>query len=238
MSSSKNSNESGIGDQSHDRDVTLPSVEHSMAHDPSRDTESAFNQLTTIEPAIGVLRRQRLRVASKILLLFGLCCLLYVFASSFLTSRPNERSYETMRVPLAQQSAGSMELYNWNGRPILVLHRTQAQIDSLLLHESELQDADSRRSRQPEFALNRQRSREARWFVAIAAGTDLSCAIEYLPPQSEEFRSQPWPGGMADACRGARYDTAGRVYADQHARKNLTIPQYTIDGDELVLGGR
>jgi len=232
MSSSNQSNGSTSEENS------APSIEHSMATDSSRDALFEFNQLTTIEPAIGVLRRQRLRVASKLLLLFGLVCLLYVFAASFLTSQPNERSYETMRVSLAQQPAGSMELYNWNGRPILILHRTQTQIDSLMLHESELQDAVSRRSRQPEFAHNRQRSRDARWFVAIAAGTDLSCAIKYLPPSPDAFRDQPWTGGMADACRGARYDTAGRVYSGQHARKNLTIPQYTIVGDDLVLGGR
>ena len=116
MSSSKKSN----GSTSEDDPASA--IEHSMARDSSRDALSEFNQLTTIEPAIGLLRRQRLRVASKILLLFGLLCLLYVFAASFLTSRPNERSYETMRVSLAQQPAGSMELYNWNGRPILVLH--------------------------------------------------------------------------------------------------------------------
>jgi len=232
MSSSKQS------DELTSEDDPSQSIEHSMAAGSPRDTLSEFNQLTAIEPAIGILRRQRLRVASKLLLLFGLVCLLYVFAASFLTTLPNERAYETRRVSLAEQPAGSMQLYNWNGRPILVLHRTQTQIDSLSLHESELQDAVSRRSRQPEFALNRQRSRDGRWFVAIAAGTDLSCAIEYLPPSTEAFRDQPWPGGMADACRGARYDTAGRVYAGQHARKNLTIPHYTIDGDELVLGGR
>ena len=203
-----------------------------------REFYQVTNDLPVIEPAIAELRRLRLRVALKIMLAFAAMCGVYVFASSFMTSSPNERSYETRSIPLEGQEPGTAEWYNWNGRPILVLHRSAEQLAALSLHESELQDPGSVRSRQPDFAKNRYRSSDDNWFVAIAAGTDFSCAIEYLAPTTENFRDLPWSGGFVDACRGARYDVAGRVYSGQHAKKNLSIPSYRIEGTQLILGAQ
>ncbi len=209
----------------------VPSTSPSLS-----DSGDLFNDLNVIEPAIGTLRRQRLRVALKLMLFLGAFGVLFVFMSAFFSNSTNERVFETMRVPLGQHAPGTVEFYNWNGRPVLVLHRTPEQI-ATLDDEAGLRDPISRRSKQPEFALNSHRSRVPQWFVAIAAGTDLNCAIEFLPTEVADFRGKSWPGGFGDACRGARYDLAGRVYKDQHARKNLSVPPYTISGEYLVLGG-
>jgi len=132
--------------------------------------------------------------------------------------------------------------FRWRGRsPVRqsgITGMAVRQLAALSLHESELQDPGSARSRQPDFAKNPHRSSDDNWFVAIAAGTDFSCAIEYLAPTTENFRDLPWPGGFVDACRGARYDVAGRVYSGQHAKKNLSIPSYRIEGTQLILGAQ
>jgi len=214
------------------------SIAEEGEHEARREFYQLTNDLPVIEPAIGELRRLRLRVALKCMLAFAALCGFYVMASSFMTSSPDERSFETRNIPLEGQEPGTAEWYNWNGRPILVLHRSSEQLAALSLHESELQDPGSARSRQPDFAKNQHRSREDTWFVAIAAGTDFSCAIEYLAPTTEVFRDLPWSGGFVDACRGARYDVAGRVYSGQHAKKNLSIPTYRIEGAQLILGGQ
>lgn len=200
------------------------------------DPYAVLNDLSRIEPAIGALRRQRLRVALKMMLGLGVFGVLYVFASAFFSTSTDESVFETMRVPIGRQAPATVEFYNWNGRPVLVMHRSAEQIASLE-DESGLKDPTSRRSNQPEFAENSHRSRQPQWFVAIAAGTDLNCALSFLPPERAEFHGRPWPGGFLDTCRGARYDLSGRVFKDQHARKNLPIPPYAIDGDYLVLGG-
>lgn len=197
-----------------------------------------LNDLGTIEPAIGELRRLRLRVALKLMLLVGAGLLFYVFAASFFTSQPGEKSYRTLRLSVSNQEPGSVEWYNWNGRPVMILRRTAEQLAALDGLEAELQDPASKRSRQPDYALNPYRSREPEWFVAIASGTDLSCAIVWMEAEDKPFRGQPWGGGFADSCRGARYDLAGRVFSRQHAKKNLSVPQYSQpEPGIIVLGG-
>jgi len=218
--------------------VAPSSIAEEGVQEARREFYQFTNDLPVIEPAIGELRRLRLRVALKCMLAFAALCGFYVLASSFMSASPDERIFETRSIPLEGQEPGAAEWYNWNGRPILVLHRSPEQLAALSLHESELQDADSARSRQPDFAKNQHRSRDDTWFVAIAAGTDFSCAIEYLAPTTEVFRDLPWSGGFVDACRGARYDVAGRVYSGQHAKKNLSIPTYRIEGSQLILGGQ
>jgi len=193
--------------------VTPSTVTEDTGQKEHREFYQFTNDLPVIEPAMAELRRLRLRVALKCMLAFAALFVLYVFGSSFLTSSPDERIYETRNIPLEGHAPGTAEWYNWNGRPILVLHRSGEQLAALSQHESELQDPDSERSRQPDFAKNAHRSRDTTWFVAIAAGTDFSCAIEYLPPTTESYRDLPWSGGFVDACRGARYDAAGRVYS-------------------------
>jgi len=119
-----------------------------------------------------------------------------------------------------------------------VLRRSEEQLASLDVLLDELQDPDSRRSKQPEFAMTNIRSREPEWFVAIAAGTDLNCSIDWLVASDELFRGKPWPGGFVDSCRGSRYDAAGRVYSRQQASRNLSVPPYTLpEPGVLVLGG-
>lgn len=197
-----------------------------------------LNDLGTIEPAIGELRRLRLRVALKLMLLVGAGLLFYVFAASFFTTQPGEKSYRTMRLSVVNQQPGSVEWYNWNGRPVMILRRTAGQLATLDALETELQDPASKRSRQPDYARNQHRSRQPEWFVAIASGTDLSCAIVWLEAEDVPFRGQPWQGGFADSCRGARYDLAGRVFSGQHAKKNLSVPQYSQpETGIIVLGG-
>ena len=197
----------------------------------------SFNDLTVIEPAVDELRRIRLRVALKLMLLLGAGLLVYAFGASFFSTQPSEKTYRTLRLSVGNQVPGTVEWYNWNGRPVLILRRSEEQLAALDYLQTELQDAVSKRSRQPEYAVNEHRSREPEWFVAIASGTDLNCAIVWKEAEAELFRGKPWPGGFSDSCRGARYDLAGRVFTDQHAKKNLSVPPYSMpEPDIIVLG--
>lgn len=201
------------------------------------DTPSQRTVPRQITQAGDSTRRQRLRVLIKLMLLLAASAVLYVLFASFLSGQPDQKNFESKRVDVSAQKVGEMTLFNWYGRPVLILRRSAEQIAALESNIPGLLDPDSDRSEQPVFALNRFRSREPGWFVAIALGTDFSCSIEWLPAAGEDFNGQPWPGGFKDACRGARYDLAGRVYSGQQARKNLAIPQYRLEsGDLLVLG--
>lgn len=183
------------------------------------------------------IRRLRLRVAAKLMLVLGFIGITFVMLSMVFSSDPESRVKATKVVNIGNMRAGEVRIVLWEGRPVLIYHRTEAQADALQAEDTRLLDANSAQSRQPSWANTAQRSRLPDYFISIGVGTDFSCPIGLLQASSEPFLAQPWVGGFVDECRGARYDFAGRVYSGQYADENLIVPNYRIKDGVLVLGG-
>ncbi len=181
--------------------------------------------------------RLRLRVAAKLMLALGFLAVMYVVLSMVFSSDESTRVVPTQRVDISRLTPGQTHIVLWEGRPVIVYRRTAADIEALQNSTAALDDPQSKRSRQPDWAKNSLRSREAEWFVGIGVGTDFSCPVELLPVGGEQFKDKPWLGGFVDSCRGSRYDLAGRVFESQFADRNLIVPQYRINNGILLLGG-
>lgn len=176
-------------------------------------------------------RRQRLRVAFKLMLLIALGFILVVSMNQFggldggvVTGSQDE--------DLSQIQPGEMVTLLWQARPIIVYRRTAADIDRLMepsTGNTNLVDPESLHSRQPDFTHKSLRSYDQQWFVAINQGTDFGCTLSLFEISSGLH--------LRDTCRGSIYDLAGRVLNGQYATKNISIPQYSIQGSTLILGG-
>ncbi len=124
----------------------------------------------------------------------------------------------------------------WLSKPLIIVRRSSALEAQLIAADEVLyRDPLSQASVQPESALNAQRSHTDNWFVALGLGTGMGCALTYKPAAAEIFQGKPWSGGFVDGCDAAHYDLAGRVYADQKARLNLTVPVWELVDQQLVL---
>lgn len=183
------------------------------------------------------IRRLRLRVAMKLMLVMAFFTVVYVVLSVLLSSDKSTRVIPTKIVDISALRVGESRMVLWEGRPVMIYRRTNADMAALQKNDSRLADASSSESRQPSWAKNAHRSREPEWFVSIGVGTDFSCPVKDLPASSDQFMDMPWPGGFVDDCRGSRYDRAGRVYQGQYADENLIVPQYIRKDDVLILGG-
>ena len=102
---------------------------------------------------------------------------------------------------------------------ILVIARSPASIDNLKNETSNLQDAESRDSNQPDFAANLLRSRHTEYFVSYGIGTDLGCALEAVDRE------------LRETCSQARYDHAGRALKGENKFRNLTVPDYNFSNN-------
>ena len=202
-------------------------------------------------PDADPVRRRRLRVAIKFMLFGALAVSAWVLLGFFFDEPEVRPPADVLQVDLSRIEAGKHKMINWDGRPVIVMHRTAAQLAILrdLHRQSEvanqtekylLADPGSLESDQPAAAQNPYRSIDSRWFVALALGTDYECSLIREPAveMSTGDSDSGWPGGFRDACRGSRYDLAGRVFADQFARRNITIPDYRIEQDTLLLGAQ
>ncbi len=167
----------------------------------------------------------------------GFVGILYVVLSMMFSSNPDSKVVPTKVVDIAGIRAGEVRIVLWEGRPVLIYHRTNQQLQALKAADPRLLDATSTNSIQPAWAKNEQRSSVPEYFISIGVGTDFSCPIDVLPASEQPFMGQSWGGGFIDECRGARYDFAGRVYSGQYAEQNLIVPEYRINGKVLILGG-
>jgi len=164
------------------------------------------------------------------------------FVSSFAPSEKARAAGAPVEVNVSDIAPGEMRTVEWRGKPVWIMHRTEAQLKGLVneQHESELADPNSDRPGfTPEYAKNDYRSRKPELFVCVGICTHLGCS----PSPVFATGAQPglpsdWAGGYFCPCHGSYFDLAGRVYANKPAPDNLEVPPYTFsaDGSTITIG--
>lgn len=131
---------------------------------------------------------------------------------------------------------GELGTFEWRGKPVWFLRRTEAMLKRLDTARGELADPDSEvRSQQPQYARNPTRSRRPELFVTVALCTHLGCVPSYSPEPGS--LQAGWPGGFYCPCHGSKFDLAGRVFRGSPAPTNLVVPPYSFAADNLVVIG-
>jgi ubiquinol-cytochrome c reductase iron-sulfur subunit len=125
----------------------------------------------------------------------------------------------------------------WRGRPIFVVRRTQASLDALGTIEGDLQDPASRQPEQPAYATNQYRSREPEILVLVGLCPHLFCSpTPRLAIRPEPFEAN-WKGGFFCPCHGSKFDMAGRVYNNSPASRNMEVPPYFYESENILVIG-
>lgn len=140
-------------------------------------------------------------------------------------------------VDLGKLQEGEMLREKWRGKPIWIVRRTKAMIDSLKLNQEQLRDPGSAQPQQPEYAKNEHRSIKPEYLVLVGICTHLGCSPTFRPDVAPDDLGASWPGGFFCACHGSRFDLAGRVYKSVPAPKNLEVPPYRYSGDKRIVIG-
>jgi ubiquinol-cytochrome c reductase iron-sulfur subunit len=161
----------------------------------------------------------------------------------FLASmQPSERARALgapVEADISGLEAGQMLVVEWQGKPVWVLRRNQAMLDTLTKDAAQLADPNSKRSQQPEYAQNIWRAREEKKDILVTVGicTHLGCSPVPKFAPGDPGMGASWPGGFLCPCHGSRFDLSARVYANFPAPDNLPIPRYKFLSDQRVLIG-
>lgn len=109
-------------------------------------------------------------------------------------------------------------IMKWQGKPVFIRHRSQAEID-------EASDIDISILRDPQ--TDAERVKKPEWLIMLGICTHLGC----VPiGEAGDF------GGWFCPCHGSHYDISGRIRKGP-APLNLEIPQYEfVDDDTLLIG--
>ena len=132
---------------------------------------------------------------------------------------------------------GQLLRVKWRGKPVWIVRRTQAMLDSLPTLESTLSDPESNKSEQPSYCKNPLRSIKPEVLIAIGICTHLGCSPTFRPDLAPADLGPEWQGGFFCPCHGSRFDLAGRVYSGVPAPLNLAIPPHRYLTDTSVLIG-
>jgi ubiquinol-cytochrome c reductase iron-sulfur subunit len=142
-----------------------------------------------------------------------------------------------VEVDLSKMEPGQLLRVAWRGKPVWILNRTPAVLETLKTMDSLLSDPDSKDSLQPASSKNPVRSIKPEIFVAIGLCTHLGCSPTFRPEIAPHDLGPEWKGGFFCPCHGSRFDLAGRVYSGVPAPTNLEIPPHNYVTDtQLVIG--
>lgn len=159
------------------------------------------------------------------------------FLASFFPSEKAKAAGAPVELDISKVEAGQMMTAEWQGKPIWVLNRTEAQQKEVPALNGEMADPTSEVEHQPEYCKNELRSIKPNIFVAIGICTHLGCSPTYRPDLAPADLGASWKGGFFCPCHGSKFDLAGRVYKGVPAPTNLVIPPYKYLTDATILVG-
>lgn len=160
------------------------------------------------------------------------------FIESMTPSEAAKAAGAPVEVDISSISPGSLLTTAWRGKPVWILHRTDAMLSSLGKHDQMLADPNSNVPQQPPFAKNPGRAIKEAYFVAVAICTHLGCVPIFRPEVGAPDLGASWPGGFYCPCHGSRFDLSGRVFKNVPAPTNLVIPEYQyLSATRLKIGG-
>lgn len=159
------------------------------------------------------------------------------FVGSFFPSEKAKAAGAPVEVDISKIEPGQLVTVEWQGKPVWILNRTEAQQKDLASLDSQLADPKSEQDQQPEYAQNELRSIKPNIFVTIGICTHLGCSPTFRPDLAPADLGPDWKGGFYCPCHGSKFDLAGRVYKGVPAPTNLVVPLYKYLSDTVILVG-
>ncbi len=182
-------------------------------------------------------RRRFLTAATTVIGGVGVAFALVPFISSMQPSAKARAAGAPVRADISKLEPGQMIRVKWRGKPIWIVNRTQAMLDTLPTLDGQLRDPESQQSEQPDYAKNEYRSIKPLYLVLIGICTHLGCSPTFRPDVAPADLGKDWKGGFFCPCHGSRFDLAGRVFQGVPAPLNLPVPPHRyLSATELLIG--
>lgn len=183
-------------------------------------------------------RRRFLVAATSAVGVAGAVGIAVPFVGSWNPSAKAKAAGAPVKADIGKLEAGQMVVVEWRGKPVYVVHRTEAQLERLADISDKLKDPDSAISQQPTYIKGIDRSIRPEILVIEGLCTHLGCAPKFRPEVgAADLGGADWPGGFFCPCHGSKFDLSGRVFAGVPASTNLVVPPYSFEGDNLLVIG-
>jgi ubiquinol-cytochrome c reductase iron-sulfur subunit len=147
----------------------------------------------------------------------------------------------SIEVDLAPIAEGQAVTVKWRGNPLIIRHRSKADIDtSKAVKPEDLIDNAARNANvkgaEDASDANRVIAGKEQYLVMLGVCTHLGCVPQGDLGQYGVVTPSGSTGGWLCPCHGSQYDTAGRVRKGP-APENLPVPPYKFLSDTKILVG-
>jgi ubiquinol-cytochrome c reductase iron-sulfur subunit len=183
-------------------------------------------------------KRRFLTAAASVVGGAGAAAVAVPFVSSMLPSAKAEAAGAPVEVDISKLESGQLLTVEWRGKPVWIFRRSPEALSNLESLNDTLRDPASEVATQhPEYCQNDTRAIRDELMVLVGICTHLGCSPTYRPELAPADLGDDWKGGFFCPCHGSRFDLAGRVFQGVPAPKNLQVPPYHFQGDNLVVVG-
>lgn len=162
------------------------------------------------------------------------------FVATFQPSERAKAAGAAVEVDISKLQPGEKMVVEWRGKPVWIMKRTPAQLESLKKTDSLVADPNSERKAFPipVYAKNEYRSIKPEIFVAVGICSHLGCSpSDKFTPGAQPSLPDDWQGGFLCPCHGSTFDLAGRVFKNKPAPDNLEVPPHQYLSDTVLLIG-
>jgi len=177
-------------------------------------------------------RRRFLTAGTVVVGAVGTVAVAVPFLKSWSPSAKARSAGAPVEADISKLEPGQQIIVKWRGKPVWIVRRDNNALATLAKVTSDLRDAESEESIQPEYAKNEQRSIKPEYLIMEGICTHLGCSPTYRPEITADFQ-----GGFFCPCHGSKFDFAGRVYSGVPAPTNLPVPPHYYINDGLILIG-
>ncbi len=182
-------------------------------------------------------RRRFLTAATSVVGGVGVIAVAVPFLSSMQPSARAQAAGAPVEADISKLEPGQMMTVEWRGKPVWIVNRTKAVLDTLPSLDGKLRDPQSNQSEQPKSTKNAYRSIKPEYLVLVGICTHLGCSPTFRPDIGVTNFDPEWKGGFFCPCHGSKFDLAGRVYQGVPAPLNLVVPPYRYLSDTRILIG-
>ncbi len=148
------------------------------------------------------------------------------------------KAMATIEVDLAPIVEGQAVTLKWRGNPVIIRHRTKAEIEAAkAVKMEELVDAVARNANVKDGDAatdeNRVVGGKQQFLVMMGVCTHLGCVPQGNLGDYGVVEGSAKTGGWFCPCHGSHYDTAGRIRKGP-APENLHVPKYQYLTDTKI----
>ena len=191
------------------------------------------------EAAANPVSRRYLLIATSGVTAVGAVGAAIPFVKSWTPSAKARALGAPIRADVSKLQAGEVlrPIPAWRGQPVFIVRRTEAEIELLKSNIQDLADPDSEKDDIAEDSRNPWRSQRPEIGVYLGLCTHLGCSPKYYGEVKPEAFDPNWQGGFFCPCHGSRFDLAGRVAKNLPAPRNLVVPPYRYESQNVILIG-